>query len=101
MFNGCGKFNINQQASLIKNASCVFTHENELMHIAAAFKQKVYSIWGSNSPLFGEYPYRTQFTIFENNKLSCRPCSKTGFKQCPKGHFKCMNDLTFDFYLPD
>ncbi len=100
IFNACGKFNFNQQASIIKNANWIFSYENDLMHIAAAFKKKVYSIWGSSSPFFGKYPYRTQFVIFENNKLKCRPCNKTGFKECPKGHFKCMNNLTFDFYLP-
>ena len=101
VFNACGKFNINQQASVIRDAAWVFSHENALMHIAAAFKKKTFTIWGSNSPHFGRYPYRTQFVIFENSKLGCRPCSKTGYKQCPKGHFKCMNELTFDFYLPD
>ena len=101
IFNACGKFSFNQSASLIKSANWVFTHDNDMMHVASAFKKQIYSIWGSTSPAFGEYPYRTKFVIFENNKLSCRPCSKKGFGKCPKGHFKCMNDLTFDFYLPD
>ncbi len=101
IFNACGKFNINQQASLIKNSSWVFSYQNDTMHIAAAFKKKVYTIWGSSSPYLGEYPYRTSFVIFENKQLSCRPCSRTGYNKCPKGHFKCMNSLTFDFYLPD
>ncbi|MEO9869369.1 glycosyltransferase family 9 protein [Ekhidna sp.] len=101
IFNACGKFNFNQLASLLKNANWVFTHDNEMMHVAAALKKQIYSIWGNTVPEFGKYPYRTQFTIFENTKLSCRPCSKEGFSKCPKGHFKCMNDVTFDFYLPD
>ena len=101
IFNACGKFNLNQQASIIENASWIFTYENIYMQIAAAFKKQVFSIWGSSTPLLGKFPYETKFTIFENNKVSCRPCSGTGYKQCPKGHFKCMNDLTFDFYLPD
>ncbi|MEQ8904944.1 glycosyltransferase family 9 protein [Ekhidna sp.] len=101
IFNACGKFNFNQQASLVKNASWVFTHDNDLMHIASAFKKHIFSIWGNTTPHFGEYPYKTQFTVFENNKLRCRPCSSKGFSNCPKGHFKCMNDVTFDFYLPD
>ena len=101
VFNACGKFSINQQASLIKRAAWVFTHQNGVMQIAAAFQKKIYTIWGSSTPFFGEYPYRTSFVIFENNKLSCRPCAKLGHKECPKGHFKCVNDLTFDFYLPD
>lgn len=99
IFNGCGKFNINQSASVIKGAKVVFTHDTGLMHIAAAFQKKVFSIWGNTIPEFGMYPYKTSFVIFENKKLNCRPCSKIGFNQCPKGHFKCMNELVFDFYL--
>ncbi len=100
IFNGCGKFNLNQSASIVRNADAVFTHDSGLMHIASAFKKRIFSIWGSTSPFFGMYPYKTQFSIFENNKIKCRPCSKIGFKKCPKGHFKCMNDVVFDFWLP-
>lgn len=99
IFNAVGKCNLNQSASLIKQSNWVFTHDTGLMHIAAAFKKPIYSIWGNTIPAFGMYPYRTQFTIFENNDLNCRPCSKIGYKKCPKGHFKCMNELMFDFYL--
>ncbi len=100
VFNGCGKFSLNQSASVLKRAVAVFTHDTGLMHIAAAFKKPVYSIWGNTIPQFGMYPYNTKFTVFENNSLGCRPCTKIGFDRCPKGHFKCMNNLIFDFYLP-
>lgn len=100
IYNACGKFNINQSASIIKKSSCVFTHDTGLMHIAAAFRKEVYSIWGNTIPAFGMYPFRTKFTVLENNKLDCRPCSKIGYRKCPKGHFKCMNELVLDIYLP-
>lgn len=100
IYNGCGKFNLNQSASLVRRATHVFTHDTGMMHIAAAFKKEVFSIWGNTIPLFGMYPYRTKFTVLENNKLSCRPCSKIGFNKCPKGHFHCMEKMVFDFYLP-
>ncbi|SDM00633.1 ADP-heptose:LPS heptosyltransferase [Catalinimonas alkaloidigena] len=100
VYNACGQYNLNQSASLIKGARAVFSHDTGLMHIAAAFQKPVYSIWGNTTPLFGMYPYRTRFVVFENNRLACRPCSKIGYSKCPKGHFKCMNDLVFDFYIP-
>jgi len=67
------------------------------MHIAAAFKKPVLSIWGNTIPGFGMYPYmpleyRERSSIFEVRDLSCRPCSKIGFSACPKKHFKCMMD---------
>ena len=85
--------------ALDKKSKYVFTHDTGLMHIAAALKKEVFTIWGNTIPLFGMYPYKTKFTIFENNQISCRPCSKLGFSKCPKGHFKCMEDIKFDFYL--
>lgn len=100
IYNGCGKFSINQSASIIKKASYVFTHDTGMMHIAAAMKKNVFSIWGNTIPEFGMYPYQTKFTLLENKNLSCRPCSKIGYDKCPKGHFKCMNDIIFDFWLP-
>jgi ADP-heptose:LPS heptosyltransferase len=100
IYNACGLFSINQSASLIKHSRCVFTYDSYYMHMAAAFKKEVFSVWGSTVPAFGKYPYRTKFTILEKAALTCRPCSKTGFDKCPKGHFKCMNDIVFDFYLP-
>ncbi len=99
VYNAAGKFNINQSASIIKGAEFVFTHDTAVMHIAAAFRKKIFTIWGNTIPLFGMYPYRTKFWVFENSNLECRPCSKIGFNKCPKKHFKCMNDIVFDFYL--
>ena len=100
IYNACGKFNLNQSASLVRQAAYVFTHDTGLMHVAAAFKKRIFCIWGNTIPRFGMYPYRTAFTVLENHRLSCRPCSKIGYSKCPQGHFKCMRDIVFDFYLP-
>lgn len=99
IFNGCGKFNLSQSASLVKQAQVVFGHDTGLTHIAAAFKKTIFSIWGGTVPS-NFYPYGTKFFLIENTKLNCRPCSKSGRSSCPKGHFKCMNDLVFDFNIP-
>lgn len=95
IYNACGKYNLNQSASILKQAVYVISHDTGLMHIASALKKKIVSIWGNTVPEFGMYPYQTEFSIIENKNLSCRPCSKIGYSKCPKGHFKCMNDLEF------
>ena len=100
IYNACGKFNFNQMASVVKQARAIFTFDNEFISIASAFKKEIFGLWGNTILLFGRYPYRTKFTVLENNKTSCRPCSATGFSKCPKGHFNCMNQIVFDFYLP-
>ena len=90
--NACGKYNLNQSASLIKQAIKIISHDTGLMHIAAAFKKEIVSVWGNTVPAFGFTPYLpdTRSKIVEVENLSCRPCSKIGYKKCPKGHFKCM-----------
>ena len=93
VLNLCGKLNLNQSASVVKQAKNVISHDTGLMHIAAAFRKDIISIWGNTIPEFGMTPYLptegSQF--FEVKGLKCRPCSKIGFDKCPKGHFKCMN----------
>ena len=100
-FSSCGKYNINQSAYLIKNAKHVITHDTGMMHIAAAFKKKIYSVWGNTVPSFGMYPYLSDSNskIIEVKDLSCRPCSKIGYEKCPKGHFKCMQEIDEGLFL--
>ncbi|MDB5231381.1 MAG: ADP-heptose--lipooligosaccharide heptosyltransferase [Chitinophagaceae bacterium] len=96
IYIACGKFNINQSADLVRKAKAIITHDTGLMHIAAAFKKPIYSVWGNTVPEFGMTPYYGNETadnkMFEVKPLYCRPCSKIGYSKCPLGHFKCMNN---------
>jgi ADP-heptose:LPS heptosyltransferase len=99
--NGCGTYSLKQSAALVKHARVVITHDTGLMHIAAAFQKNIVSVWGNTIPAFGMTPYfgsagTGQNTILEVDGLSCRPCSKIGYDKCPKGHFRCMNDIPAD-----
>ncbi len=95
LINLCGKISLNQSAYVIKNANLVITSDTGLMHIAAAYKKKIISLWGNTVPEFGMTPYlpHIQSKIFEVKGLKCRPCSKIGFDKCPKKHFNCMNNI--------
>ncbi|HZE83948.1 MAG TPA: glycosyltransferase family 9 protein [Puia sp.] len=109
IYNACGKFNLNESADLVRQAKLVITHDTGLMHIAAAFRRPVLSVWGNTVPAFGMYPYYGNnylsdyrpsrvtglsgdlpYEMMEVKGLGCRPCSKIGFTKCPRGHFKCM-----------
>ena len=109
IYNACGKFNLNESADIVQQAKLVITHDTGLMHIAAAFKRPILSVWGNTVPEFGMAPYYGEnylynyrpgktkglsgdlpYEILEVKGLGCRPCSKIGYKKCPRGHFKCM-----------
>lgn len=103
VYNACGKFSLNESALLVDLARVVVSNDTGLMHIAAAFKKPIVSLWGNTSPDMGMFPYfgsnnltrviDPRSTLVENKQLGCHPCSKLGYNKCPKGHFKCMNDL--------
>jgi ADP-heptose:LPS heptosyltransferase len=94
LYNACGKFSLHESADLVQKAAMIITHDTGLMHIAAAFKKPLVSVWGNTVPAFGMGAYygATQVSneLFEIKKLWCRPCSKIGYRKCPLGHFKCM-----------
>ncbi len=98
--NACGKLRLNQSADLLRQADRVITHDTGLMHIAAAYAKPIVSIWGNTTPALGMYPYmpqgQTENRMLEVSGLACRPCSKIGYDACPKGHFRCMRDISFE-----
>jgi ADP-heptose:LPS heptosyltransferase len=97
VYNACGKFKLNESADLVRKAKLVITHDTGLMHIAAAYKKPIISLWGNTVPAFGMAPYygasMVPDVILQVNKLWCRPCSKIGYDKCPLGHFKCMEKI--------
>lgn len=98
VLNLCGKLNVGQSAWVLKVSDVVLANDTGMMHIAAALRKPIVSVWGNTVPEFGMYPYLPtcpqRSCIVENKDVRCRPCHKLGYKQCPKGHFACMN--TFD-----
>jgi ADP-heptose:LPS heptosyltransferase len=90
-----GKVSLNISAKIIENSIGLITGDTGMMHIGAALGKKMFVLWGNTIPEFGMYPYygrKGERHINWEIKLSCRPCSKTGHKKCPKGHFRCMMD---------
>jgi len=97
VYNTCGQYSLHQSASLVQQAQQVITHDTGLMHIAAALRKPIVSVWGNTIPEFGMTPFypdgADQNTSIEVKKLACRPCSKIGFDVCPHGHFNCMEQI--------
>lgn len=95
--NYCGRLTLGQSAYLLKLSDVVLTNDTGMMHIAAALRKPIVSVWGNTVPEFGMYPYlpsgMAPAAIVENRSLTCRPCDKLGYARCPKGHFACMNSL--------
>lgn len=92
--NLAGVCSLMQTAAILERCDAVLCNDTGLMHMASAFQKQLFVLFGSSSAAFGFLPYRTPFDLFEVNGLKCRPCSHIGRERCPKGHFRCMNDLS-------
>jgi ADP-heptose:LPS heptosyltransferase len=103
VLNACGKLNIHQSASLVRQSGLVISNDTGLMHIAAAFKKPIISIWGNTIPEFGMAPYepKEEYKVVTAQVagLKCRPCSKIGYDKCPKKHFRCMMDQDEEYIV--
>jgi len=100
VINLCGKLDLFGSAAVLRSARRVISHDTGLMHISAALRKPIVSLWGNTVPEFGMTPFypddaTVSHTILEVVDLLCRPCSKIGFETCPKGHFACMRNLDF------
>lgn len=96
VYNGCGKYSLMESAGILAGAKGVISGDTGLMHLAAALRKPMVTVWGNTIPEFGMYPYMPdapgKHQAFEIKPLSCRPCSKLGHPSCPEHHFRCMMD---------
>lgn len=95
MVNQC---DLHTTGRILDDAKFVISHDTATMHMAAAFRKKILSVWGATAPELGMTPYlpkqfKENSVLLEKEDLPCHPCSKLGNAQCPKGHFKCLTDL--------
>lgn len=103
--NFVNQCNLHTSAKIIEEAVFLISHDTATMHIGAALNQKILSVWGATAPPLGMTPYLPthlldQTIALEHPNLSCHPCSKLGHQKCPKGHFKCLTDLSPDHVQP-
>ncbi len=96
-WNTAGGFSLGGTASLIEQSLLLITPDTGVMHIAAALKKPIISIWAATIPGLGMYPYQNRALneMIQANHLSRRPCSKLGTK-CKYKECKCIDELPLD-----
>ncbi|MDX2173640.1 MAG: glycosyltransferase family 9 protein [Bacteroidota bacterium] len=91
--NLAGKINLLQSCALMKDAEMNYVNDSAPLHLASAMNAPVKAFFCSTVPAFGFTPLSDNREIIEVLNLDCRPCGLHGHKACPKGHFKCSNDM--------
>jgi len=89
--NLAGKLSLKESGALISRSKYTITNDSGPFHIARGVGTKVFVIFGPTDPGMFEYD-EDSILLYEG--VECSPCSLHGDKKCPKGHFKCMKELT-------
>jgi len=92
--NFCGKLNLLDSAVLMKNARRVIVNDSAPLHLASCMNARTTAIFCSTIPAFGYTPLSDDSVVVDvGGSLDCRPCGLHGHKSCPKGHFKCSEEI--------
>ena len=97
VWNTAGTLSLNESASLVQQCKLIITPDTGVMHIAAAYKKPIISLWGATVPDFGMYPYQNDALneMIQADHLTKRPCSKLGTK-CKYKQCRCIDELPLE-----
>lgn len=84
---------IRRVAALLGRLGSLVTNDTGLMHLAAAVDTPVVALFGPTVTEFGFRPWGEGHQVLER-PLACRPCSLHGGERCPRGHFRCLREVS-------
>jgi ADP-heptose:LPS heptosyltransferase len=70
------------------------TMDSGNMHLASLVACPVISVWGATHTLAGFYGWNQNPDDAVQIELDCRPCSIYGNKECHRGDYACLNEIS-------
>ena len=86
----CGRLDLRGLGGFISRCSAFAANDSGPMHLARALGVPTLAFFGSTDPTM--FDFRGHQVLFAG--VECAPCSFFGRRRCPRGHFRCMLDLT-------
>lgn len=91
--NLTGKTPLGVLTAVVSKLKLLVSNDSGLVHVASARNIPTVAIYGPTSPKFGYGPLSPGSRTVGLD-LDCRPCHVHGPRECPRGHFRCMKEIT-------
>jgi heptosyltransferase-2 len=99
VLNLAGRLSFLESAALMRDAAMNYANDSAPVHIASAVDAPVTAVFCSTVPAFGFGPLSTRSHIVQTPQdLECRPCGLHGHRTCPRGHFRCAEDIPVEAF---
>jgi len=89
--NLAGSTSLQEAVALMSLANLAVANDSGLMHVAAALGVSIVALFGSTSPDYT--PPLSDKAVVIKADIDCSPCFK---RDCPFGHYKCLEEMAPD-----
>lgn len=95
-----GKYGLDKEIGFMSQLDAFIAMDSSNMHFASLANTPVISIWGATHRYAGFYALGANKDYeVEDKDLECRPCSVFGNKECWRGDYACLNNISVEFVL--
>ncbi|WP_228446506.1 glycosyltransferase family 9 protein [Chryseobacterium sp. 3008163] len=90
-----GKLSLSEELNRISQLEVMISMDSANMHLASVVGTRCVSIWGSTHPYAGFLGFgQSEDDVIQINDLTCRPCSVFGDKECYRGDWACLEEIS-------
>ncbi|QOR74868.1 glycosyltransferase family 9 protein [Cruoricaptor ignavus] len=95
-----GRLSLTEELQLIARLRLMVSMDSANMHLASLVGTRCISVWGGTHRYAGFLGYgQSVADVAEVKDLSCRPCSVFGDKECYRGDYACLEELSIQQIL--
>lgn len=95
-----GKLSLSEELEKISGLKLMISMDSANMHLASVVGTRCVSVWGSTHPFAGFLGFgQSENDVVEIKDLTCRPCSVFGDKECFRGDWACLGEISIQQIL--
>lgn len=90
-----GKLSLTEELNKISELELMISMDSANMHLASLMGTRCVSIWGATHPYAGFLGFgQSEDDVVQVSDLTCRPCSVFGDKECFRGDWACLEEIS-------